>query len=149
MYYWYPNLLASLLATAALTSANPLGFAEAQSLTRTAIPEFIDFAVQPLGRMGSPLSPKRTTVLLHFVQLEIYRETLASGMVFPHTEWKRDWYGITFIFRPNAGITSNLGDALFGSQSILRIMLDPEQPIEFGSLFGRLPVDGWGLLGGP
>ena len=116
MYYWYLNFLVSVLAT--LT-------------TRTAIPEFIDFAVQPLGRPGSPLSPKRTTMFLHLVQLEIYRETLARGMIVSHTEWKREWNGITFIFRPHAGITSDWGDALFGLQSILVAMLNPEQPIEF------------------
>lgn len=87
MFYWYFNSLVTVSAILALTSANPLGFAKAQSLkTRTDLPEMHDIAVQPLGRPESPLSPRRTTLFLHLVQLEIYRETLARGAIFSHLD---------------------------------------------------------------
>ena len=46
-------------------------------------------------------------------------------------DWKREWNGIMFIFRPHAGIKTTWADALFGIQSVLVMMLNRDHPSAF------------------
>lgn len=125
----YFHLFASIFLLARLATCLTLENISDSSTTTTrlSVPDRKDVFVKREGPGGKPLSSKKTTILLNYVELEIYRECIARGRDIPIGDqaWERETDYMKLKVQPYSGFDVSWGEVIFGVAEILGLMLNP------------------------
>lgn len=100
-----------------------------------------DMSASTIGDdVGPPISKKRTVMLFHIVQLELFRNTVTQRGDHPFPQepmFERDYQGLHLAISTIPGRRMSVGQVLYGLQRILYSMLFNQEGSRGAGFFAR------------